>query len=178
MGEVRKTICRMRRRKMVEFNNIVMFNNIVISESTLKELLNIARRLASRESRPEPHSEYCAKVALDYYSGREKLAIEWELGFVFSLSCMEMALELEKDRKELEITAEELASRNSKPELESERYARCALEAHKEGDQKLYDIFLFCMGWHLKKENILSGGKRWKKSIEREWLKELVRNLP
>jgi len=150
MGEVRKTICRMRRRKMEEINS---------NRGQVKELLEKARELALRESNPEPQYEYFAKRALELHSKREEIATDWELGFVFNLGCMEAALELEKDRKELETIAKELASRNSKPEPDSEYYARRALEAHKEGDQKNYDIFLHCIGWHLKKENILSRGK-------------------
>jgi len=132
---------------------------VEINREWVKELLNIARELASRESNSEPHSEFFAKLALEYYSKQEELSTGWERVFVFNLGCMEIALELEKDqkdRKELETIAEELASRNSKPESGSEYYARRALRAHKE-----YDRFLINMRWYLK-------GKRWKKSIERE----------
>jgi len=118
-------------------------NNITNTTTRLEESLETAKKLASRKSNPEPHSEYYARSVLFYQT------YKWEQKFVVdSLGCMEIALELEKDRKdrkELETTAKELASRNSNPEPESERYARCALKIHKE-----YDKFLIYMAGHLK----------------------------
>jgi len=135
-----------RRRKMGEINS---------NRERVKELLNIARKLASRESKPELQYELYARRALERYSKQEEVYIDWERDFVFDLGCMEIALELEKDqkdRKELETIAEELASRNSKPgsdSSDSEYWARCALRAHKE-----YDRFLIYMRWYLKMETL------------------------
>jgi len=111
--------------------------------------IDISRRLASRESKPEPHSEYYAKRVLEYHSRQEEISTDWERIFFVDLSYMEIAVELEKDRKKIETIAKKLVSRNSNPEPQSEDCARLALSAHKEGDS-----FLILMGYHLKVEDI------------------------
>jgi len=144
--------------------------NITTDTEKLK-LLDTARELTSRKPKPEPHSEYYAKVALKTHS--EYLRQEDDkrkLKSDFNLGCMEIALELEKDRKKLETTAEELASRNSKPETDSEFLAKCALRAHKEDDQKECDKYLIYMGYHLKEEN-------WKDEKEKKFKEERLKEL-
>jgi len=118
--------------------------------NTAREI-DTARELASRESKPKPHSEHHARVALIIHSEQEK-ATDWKQTFFIHLNYMEAALELEKNRKKLETIAKEIATRNSKPEPRSESFAKLALEAHKKGDQKEYDRFLIDMVWHLKQE--------------------------
>jgi len=145
---------------MTEINNNYdyVYDYVFINREQIKDLLNTAREidtareLASREPKPEPHSEHYARNALEFHSYREEIDTAWERTFVFNLGFMEAALELEKDRKRLETTAKKLASRNSKPKLDSELLAKSALRAHKEGDQKECDKSLIYMGCYLKEE--------------------------
>jgi len=118
------------------------------------KLINTARELASRDSYPEPDSEYYAKCVLKAYNydGGDKRNPPFPESLDIYLNYMEIAVESENNRKKIETIAKKLASRNSYPEPQSERYAKLALEAHKEKHQKDYDLFLIYMRWYLKKE--------------------------
>jgi len=121
-------------------------------ENNMAKSLKTAKKLASRDSKPKPLSEYFADSSLlrqTYNHGNPNILDD--LGY------MEAALKLEKNQKrllEIETTskklAEKLASRNSNPETEpcSEYYGKAFLKKYEE-----YNKFLIYMREELKLKN-------------------------
>jgi len=155
-------------RHLKEENNTEN-NSLGTLGEQLEEWLGTAKKLATRNSKSKPLSEYYAKRALEFYSYTKepfknaeleldtdtdnykllywKQVSYWKEHFIFHLNCMKTTLELKKDPKKLETTAKELASRNSNPEPGSEYYAKLALKAHRESNK-----YLITMKSLLKKE--------------------------